>query len=211
MQSFDRLESEVRSYCRHFPRVFARAAGSRLIAEDGREYVDFLAGAGVLNYGHNDPVLKRHLIRYLEEDGIAHGLDMATSAKRAFMVAFDEVVLRPRRLEYKLQFPGPGGATAVEAALKLARRVTGRRNVIAFTNGFHGMSLGALAVTSNARARAAANASLPDVTILPYDGRLGPGVDTLEPIGRRRANSRRRSPAIAPLRRTPSVRSGDRQ
>lgn len=185
MQSFDRLESEVRSYCRHFPRVFARAAGSRLIAEDGREYVDFLAGAGVLNYGHNDPVLKRHLIRYLEEDGIAHGLDMATSAKRAFMVAFDEVVLRPRRLEYKLQFPGPGGATAVEAALKLARRVTGRRNVIAFTNGFHGMSLGALAVTSNARARAAANASLPDVTILPYDGRLGPGVDTLEPIGRR--------------------------
>lgn len=58
---------------------------------------------------------------------------MATRAKREFLLAFEEVVLRPRRLEYRLQFPGPGGANAVEAALKLARKATGRHGVVAFT------------------------------------------------------------------------------
>jgi diaminobutyrate-2-oxoglutarate transaminase len=184
VQTFERLESEVRSYCRHFPRVFVTAAGSRLVDEDGREYVDFLAGAGTLNYGHNDPAMKRRLIRYLEADGITHGLDMATAAKRGFLDAFDQVILRPRGLEYRLQFPGPGGANAVEAALKLARKVTGRQGVIAFTGGFHGMTLGALAVSSNLRARAGAYASLPDVTIMPFDGYLGPDVDTLDVLER---------------------------
>jgi diaminobutyrate-2-oxoglutarate transaminase len=184
VEPFERLESEVRSYCRHFPRVFATARGTRLIDEDGREYVDFLAGAGVLNYGHNDPRLKQRLIEYLAEDGITHGLDMATTAKAAFLEAFDEVVLRPRGLEYRLQFPGPGGANAVEAALKLARKVTGRRGVVAFTNGFHGMTLGALAVSGNLRARAGAGAPLHDATIMPFDGYLGPDVDTLDVLER---------------------------
>jgi diaminobutyrate-2-oxoglutarate transaminase len=179
VNTFERLESEVRSYCRSFPCVFERAAGSRLTDEDGREYVDFLAGAGTLNYGHNEPRLKARLIDYLEAGGITHGLDMATSAKRGFLEAFEEVILQPRGLEYKLQFPGPGGANAVEAALKLARKVTGRHGVVAFTNGFHGMTLGALAVSSNLRARAAANASLPDAAIMPFDGSLGRDIDTL--------------------------------
>jgi diaminobutyrate-2-oxoglutarate transaminase len=184
VETFERLESEVRSYCRHFPRVFAKAIGSRLIAENGRVYVDFLAGAGVLNYGHNNPRLKRRLIEYLEADGIAHGLDMATSAKRDFLETFDEVILQPRGLEYKLQFPGPGGANAVEAALKLARKVTGRHGVIAFTNGFHGMTLGALAVSSNLRARAGAYVDLQNATIMPFDGFLGRDVDTLDVLER---------------------------
>lgn len=184
MKTFERLESEVRSYCRQFPCVFTRAVGSRLIAEDGREFIDFLAGAGVLNYGHNNPRLKRHLLEYLEQDSITHGLDMATTAKRSFLETFDEVILRPRRLEYKLQFPGPGGANAVEAALKLARKVTGRQNVIAFTGGFHGMTLGALAVSSSMGARAGAAVGLHDTTIMPFDGFLGPGVDTLAVLER---------------------------
>jgi diaminobutyrate-2-oxoglutarate transaminase len=180
METFERLESEVRSYCRHFPRVFEKAIDSRLIAEDGREYVDFLAGAGVLNYGHNNPRLRQRLVEYLTEDGITHSLDIATSAKRAFLEAFDEVILGPRGLQYKLQFPGPGGANAVEAALKLARKVTGRSRVVAFTNGFHGMTLGALAVTGNLSARAGAHVGLPDATIMPFDGFLGRDVDTLD-------------------------------
>jgi diaminobutyrate-2-oxoglutarate transaminase len=188
VQTFERLESEVRSYCRSFPRVFEKATGSRLIAEDGREYVDFLAGAGTLNYGHNEPRIKQRLIEYLESDAITHGLDMATTAKRSFLEAFDEVILQPRGLEYKLQFPGPGGASAVEAALKLARKVTGRRRVLAFTNGFHGMSLGALAVTGNLRARAAAGVDLDDVTIMPFDGYHGPEVDTLDLLERHLAD-----------------------
>jgi diaminobutyrate-2-oxoglutarate transaminase len=184
MKTFERLESEVRSYCRQFPCVFTKATGSRLLAEDGREFVDFLAGAGVLNYGHSNLLLKQRLIEYLEEDAITHALDMATAAKRSFLDQFDEVILRPRGLEYKLQFPGPGGANAVEAALKLARKATGRRGVIAFTNGFHGMTLGALAVSGNRRARAAAHAGLHDATVMPFDGFLGPDVDTLDVLER---------------------------
>jgi diaminobutyrate-2-oxoglutarate transaminase len=172
MDTFERLESEVRSYCRHFPAVFTRAAGSRLWAEDGRSYVDFLSGAGALNYGHNHPVLKRRLLDYLAGDRIVHALDLSTAAKRDFLETFETVILRPRGLDYKVQFPGPGGTQAVEAALKLARKATGRRRVIAFSGAFHGMTLGALAVNGRPDRRAIAGADERDATILPFDGSL---------------------------------------
>ena len=177
---FDRRESEVRGYIRAFPTVFDRAHGSTLVDADGHEYLDFFAGAGVLNYGHNNPVLTRALIEYLERGGILHGLDMATSAKKAFIEAFGRLVLEPRGLDHKLQFTGPTGANAVEAALKVARQATGRSNVVAFTNGFHGLSLGALAATGNSHYRAAAGVGLDDIARLPFDGYLGADVDTLD-------------------------------
>jgi len=177
---FDRRESEVRGYIRAFPTVFDRAVGSTLIDADGREYLDFFAGAGVLNYGHNNPVLVRALVEYLERGGILHGLDMATSAKKAFIEAFERFVLEPRGFDHKLQFTGPTGANAVEAALKVARQATGRSTVVAFTNGFHGLSLGALAATGNSHYRGAAGVGLDDIARLPYDGYLGPDVDTLD-------------------------------
>jgi diaminobutyrate-2-oxoglutarate transaminase len=180
LEVFDRRESEVRGYVRAFPTVFDRAVGSTLIGEDGREYLDFFAGAGVLNYGHNNPLFTRALIEYLEHDGIIHGLDMATSAKKAFIEAFERLVLEPRGLDHKLQFTGPTGANAVEAALKVARQATGRTNVIAFTNAFHGLSIGALAATGNSHYRGAAGITLDNVTRLPYDGYLGAEVDTLD-------------------------------
>jgi diaminobutyrate-2-oxoglutarate transaminase len=177
---FDRRESEVRGYVRAFPTVFDRATGSRLIDADGREYLDFFAGAGVLNYGHNNPAFTRALIEYLERDGIIHGLDMATSAKRAFIEAFERLVLEPRGLDHKLQFTGPTGANAVEAALKVARQATGRSTVVAFTNAFHGLSMGALAATGNSHYRSAAGVGLDDIARMPYDGYLGAEVDTLD-------------------------------
>lgn len=177
---FDRRESEVRGYIRSFPTVFDRAAGSTLVDADGREYLDFFAGAGVLNYGHNNPAFTRALIEYLERDGIIHGLDMATSAKKSFIEAFELLVLAPRGLDHKLQFTGPTGANAVEAALKVARQATGRSTVVAFTNAFHGLSLGSLAATGNSHYRAAAGVGLDDVVRLPYDGYLGEAVDTLD-------------------------------
>lgn len=177
---FDRRESEVRGYVRAFPTVFDRASGSTLVDADGREYLDFFAGAGVLNYGHNNPVFTRALIEYLERDGIIHGLDMATSAKRAFIEAFERYVLEPRGLDHKLQFTGPTGANAVEAALKVARQATGRTTVVAFTNAFHGLSVGALAATGNSTYREAAGMPLDNVTRLPFDGYLGAEVDTLD-------------------------------
>jgi diaminobutyrate-2-oxoglutarate transaminase len=176
---FDRLESTVRSYCRSFPAVFDRARGSHLYDTTGRAYIDLFCGAGTLNYGHNEPTLKRALIDYLEHDGVLHALDMSTRAKGAFLEQLDATVLAPRGLSYKVQFTGPTGANAVEAALKLARKITGRRQVVAFTNAYHGLSLGALAVTANASYRGEAFVNRADVAFVPYDGYLGPAVDTM--------------------------------
>ena len=169
---FETLESEVRSYCRGWPTVFDRASGSHVYDEDGHAYLDFFSGAGALNYGHNNPVLKRALLDYLERDGLTHGLDMSTTAKRAFLETFRDVVLRPRGLDHKVMFPGPTGTNAVEAALKLARKVKGRESIISFTNAFHGMSLGALAVTGNAFKRAGAGIPLVHGTPMPFDDYL---------------------------------------
>jgi diaminobutyrate-2-oxoglutarate transaminase len=175
MTVFDELESEVRSYSRLWPVVFDRAQGSRLFSEDGRPYLDFFAGAGALNYGHNNAFLKQALVDYIVRDGVSHALDMSTVAKRDFLETFQDVVLTPRELRYKVAFPGPGGANAVEAALKLARRVTGRQSVVSFTNSYHGMTLGALAVSGNVTKRAAAGVALTLTTAIPYDGYPGIG------------------------------------
>ncbi|GJM05394.1 MAG: diaminobutyrate--2-oxoglutarate transaminase [marine bacterium B5-7] len=178
MKIFNEIESEVQSYARAFPRVFHKAQHEFLYDEDGNEYLDFLAGAGTLNYGHNNPVFKEKLLEYIHEDGITHGLDLHTKAKGEFMEAFNEKILKPRELNYVMQFTGPTGTNAVEAALKLARNVTGRENIVTFTNGFHGVSLGALATTGNSHHRNAAGVSLNGASTLPYDGYLGDGIDT---------------------------------
>ncbi|MFT5429399.1 MAG: diaminobutyrate-2-oxoglutarate transaminase [Myxococcota bacterium] len=178
--SIERLESEVRSYCRAFPTVFTRAEGATLHAENGRTYIDFFAGAGALNYGHNHPALRERLLEYIARGGITHSLDMATEAKVEFLDAFEKHVLLPRDLKYKVMFPGPTGTNAVEAALKLARKVTGRTDVIAFTNAFHGMTLGSLALTGNASKRGGAGLPLGNVTRMPFDGFHGPDVDTID-------------------------------
>ena len=99
-------------------------------------------------------------MEYLASGGVLHSLDMTTRAKVDFLERLRDVILRPRGLDYKVQFPGPTGTNAVEAALKLARKVTGRRTVVAFSNGFHGMTLGSLAVTANPSKRAGAGVPL---------------------------------------------------
>lgn len=179
LEIFDRMESEVRGYVRSFPVIFSQAKGSLLIDESGKEYVDFFSGAGTLNYGHNNPVLKNKLIEYLDTDGVVHGLDMATSAKKYFMETVERVLFKPRNWEYTLQFTGPTGTNAVEAALKLARMVKGRQNIVSFTHGFHGVSSGSLAATANSKFRNAAGVSLGNTTFMPFDGYFGPDVNTM--------------------------------
>lgn len=83
-------------------------------------------------------------------------------------------------MKYRFQFTGPTGANAIEADLKLSRKVTGRQNIVSFTHGYHGLSLGAVAATSNRFHRAASGVSLSGVTFMPYDGYLGPSVDTAD-------------------------------
>ncbi|CCJ50305.1 diaminobutyrate--2-oxoglutarate transaminase [Bordetella parapertussis] len=184
LKIFDRMESEVRGYIRSFPVIFSQARGSLLIDEEGNEYIDFFSGAGTLNYGHNNPFFKERLLEYLHSDGVVHGLDMATSAKKRFLETVDRVLLKPRNWQYTLQFTGPTGTNAVEAALKLARQVKGRSNIISFTHGFHGVSGGSLAATANAKFRDAAGVSLGNTTFMPYDGYFGSDVDTIAYIER---------------------------
>lgn len=166
---FENHESTIRGYCRAYPTVFASASNARQTAEDGTSYLDFFAGAGVLNFGHNNPKMKRAMIDFLEADGVTHSLDTYTTTKREFIRRFHEVVLEPRGMDHRLQFMGPTGANAVEAALKLARLSTGRREIVAFSHGFHGMSLGALAATANHAFRQWAGVPLNDVLRLPFE------------------------------------------
>lgn len=184
MSITERMESNVRSYCRSFPTRFSQASGAIITDDKGRDYIDFLAGAGTLNYGHNHPILKEALSEYIENDGILHGLDMTTVAKEKFLRSFECNILRPRNLRYKVQFTGPTGTNAVEAALKIARKVTGRHNVIAFTNGFHGVTTGSLACTANSHFRNASGLPLQGVQFAPYDGYLGEDIDTTEVLSK---------------------------
>jgi diaminobutyrate-2-oxoglutarate transaminase len=181
---FVQYESNVRSYARAFPGLFNHALGTELWDVRGRRYLDFLAGAGSLNYGHNNPVLKDALIAYIQGNSISHSLDLHTLAKESFLEAMRDVILIPRGYDYVVQFTGPTGANAVEAALKIARKVTGRCNVIHFTNSFHGVSMGALSVTGAHYFRAAAGVALHGATPMPFDGYFGSEVDTLAYVDR---------------------------
>ncbi|MDK3074591.1 diaminobutyrate--2-oxoglutarate transaminase [Sedimentitalea sp. JM2-8] len=177
---FERRESEARSYCRGFNRVFETARGSEITDTGGNTFIDFLAGCSSLNYGHNDPDMKTALIAHMIDDGLTHGLDLHTDTKAEFLDAFETHILKPRDMDHKVMFTGPTGANAVEAALKLARKVTGRSNIVAFTNGFHGVTMGALAATGNGYHRGGAHAELSGVTRLPFDGYMGPETDTAD-------------------------------
>ena len=147
---------------------------------EGRSYIDFLAGCSSLNYGHNDPDMKAALVEHIAGDGLAHALDLHTDTKADFLTAFEEHILKPRGMDHRVMFTGPTGANAVEAAMKMARKATGRTNIIAFTNGFHGVTLGALSATGNGYHRGGAGVSLDGVTRMPYDGYMGEDTDTTE-------------------------------
>lgn len=180
MEIFNQRESQIRSYIRSFPTVFEKAKGAMLYDEQGNEYIDFFAGAGVMNYGHNNDAINQAMISYLQNDGLVHGLDLGTSAKKRFLQTFNDTILSPRKLAYKIQFTGPTGTNAIESALKLARKVTGRSNIISFTNGYHGLTLGALAHTGNIAYRNQAYVSRSNASFMPFDGYFGPDVNTID-------------------------------
>jgi len=178
METIKRLESEVRTYSRSFPVDFNTAKDAFLFDSEGTRYIDFFAGAGTLNYGHNNELMKEKIMEYIQNDGIVHGLDMSTVAKENLLNKLESIILKPRNLDYKVQFTGPTGTNAVEAALKLAKMVKKRSNVISFTNGYHGLTMGSMSVTANAYYRDEAFINRSDVSFLPYDGYFGKNVNT---------------------------------
>ncbi|MDM9379455.1 diaminobutyrate--2-oxoglutarate transaminase [Chlorogloeopsis sp. ULAP01] len=182
MNIFEKCESNVRSYCRNFPDIFHRAKGSIIYSDSGKEYIDFFAGAGALNYGHNHDYIKQKVISYLDADGIAHALDMYTSAKEKFLSKFNEVILSTQKLDYRIQFCGPTGTNAVEAALKLARKVKQRSGIFSFMGAYHGMTLGSLSISGNIGIRSGANGTSSNVTFMPYPYGFMASFDTIEYI-----------------------------
>ncbi|MFX4263245.1 aspartate aminotransferase family protein [Pelotomaculum propionicicum] len=165
---FEKNESNVRSYCRVFPVKFERAQNAVIISSNGVRYIDFFAGAGAMNFGHNNPYIKSKILEYLEMDNIIHALDMYTVEKEKFLITFINNILSPKGLDYKIMFCGPTGTNAVEAALKLVRKNKKRSNVIAFSGAFHGMSLGSLAITSDSFSRAGGGVPLNNTIFAPY-------------------------------------------
>ncbi|AFT89953.1 diaminobutyrate--2-oxoglutarate transaminase [Paraburkholderia phenoliruptrix] len=179
IEKLTELESNVRTYSRAFPVVFCKARGAEIYSVDGRRYIDFLAGAGALNYGHNHPALKESIIEYLRGDNLVHSLDLWTTAKYTYLDTFDRLILKTRRLDYKVHLTGPTGTNAVEAAIRLARKIKKRSTIVSFTNGFHGITMGSLALTGNAKFRSAAGLPSMGNAFMPFDNYFGKGVDTL--------------------------------
>lgn len=176
---FEEYESVVRSYPRSFPTTFTKAKGSCMYDSEGREFIDFFDGAGALNYGHNNDYIKDRVIDYLREDGILHALDMQTVPKAEFIETFETKVLKPRGLDYKIMFCGPTGTNSIEAALKLSRKVKSRPTVWAMMGCFHGMTLGALSLTSQREDRAGAGLPLNNVVHIPAPY-MFPELDTIK-------------------------------
>lgn len=170
-------ESNVNSYGKAFPTVFETAEGEILTDHRGQQYIDFFSGAGALNYGHNHPKLKQDILSFLQKNNVVHCLDMDSAIKKQFLETFDAVILKPRSLPYKVQFCGPTGTNAVEAAVRLSRKVTGRKKVVAFTRSFHGMTATSLALSACCMENQKVNPPQ-EVLFFPYDGFLGEEVNT---------------------------------
>ncbi|MGW6916308.1 diaminobutyrate--2-oxoglutarate transaminase family protein [Kitasatospora sp. NPDC054939] len=164
----ERRESAARTYARNLPVAPATAAGAVVTGVDGRTYLDCLAGAGSLALGHNHPEVVAALQQTLGSGALLHALDMITPQKDSFTTELLHRLPGELRDRARLHFCGPAGTDAVEAALKLARHATGRRGVVAFTGAYHGMTLGAAAVSGPEEMRTGGPADAQPVTRLPY-------------------------------------------
>lgn len=161
-------ESSARTYARTFATVFTRGQGSCLYDADGRRYIDCLAAAGTLALGHNPPVVTEAVRAFLDSGAVQQALDLCTPAKHAFIEELMACLPDEFARTAKIQFCGPTGSDAVEAAIKLFKTVTGRRTLLCFQGGYHGMTAGALSLTGNLTAKQHVPALMPDVVALPF-------------------------------------------
>ncbi|WP_343245109.1 diaminobutyrate--2-oxoglutarate transaminase family protein [Streptomyces sp. SID14478] len=144
-------ESAARTYARALPIVPVRARGLTIEGADGRRYLDCLSGAGTLALGHNHPVVLEAIRKVLDSGAPLHVLDLATPVKDAFTTELFRTLPRGLADRARIQFCGPAGTDAVEAALKLVRTATGRTGLLAFTGAYHGMTAGALEASGGAQ------------------------------------------------------------
>lgn len=156
-------ESSMVSYPKGMPMAIERAKGATIEDVDGNLYVDFFGGAGVMNVGHSNPAVVDAAVKQLSE--LTHALDFPTPSRRRLVEKL--VPLLPKELS-RVSFGGPTGSDAVESAVKLAKYVTKRHPVIAFEGSYHGMTAGALSLTSGRYFREPFLPLLPEVHFVPY-------------------------------------------
>ncbi|MCA1682488.1 MAG: diaminobutyrate--2-oxoglutarate transaminase family protein [Actinobacteria bacterium] len=159
-------ESSVRSYPRKLPIAIRRGVGSYVEDLDGNVFIDFLNGAGALPLGHGHPEVLDAIQRQLPE--LTHGLDFPTEIRDEFIAAQLSMLPEEMRDCTKIQFCGPSGADAVDAALKLCKTATGRSEIIAFQGAFHGCSHAALSVTGQLAQKERIANRVPGVHFFPY-------------------------------------------
>ncbi|HLX19988.1 MAG TPA: diaminobutyrate--2-oxoglutarate transaminase family protein [Gaiellaceae bacterium] len=162
-------ESNARTYPRRLPIGIARAQGSYIEDVDGNVFIDFLTGAGVLALGHNHPEVVEAVERQLHV--LVHGLDFPTPLKDEFVELQLSLLPESMRNRMKIQFCGPAGANAVDAALKLCKTATGRGEIVAFQGAFHGSTHSAMAVTGLVSQKAPIANAMPGVHFFPYPRR----------------------------------------
>ena len=160
------IEGSVVSYPRSIPLAFKRAKGAIIEDADGNRFIDFFAGAGVLNVGHSNEDVLAYAAAQQQE--LIHCLDFPTENKMSAIRKILGSLPEALRDQYKVSFGGPTGSDAVEAAIKLAKLKTGRDTIIAFAGGYHGMTSGALALTSNVGFREKLPSLIPNVHYVPY-------------------------------------------
>ena len=167
MELSNNLESNARTYIRKFPVVFETGLGVYLTDEKGHQYFDCLACAGALPLGHNHKVFRKAVYDYIDSGLPQQMLDLMTPAKFNYITEIQQWF--PTEMEhYKIQFCGPSGSDAVEAALKLCRIATGRQNIISFSGGFHGQTLGALLCMGNKKVKNVMGLTNMNTHCLPY-------------------------------------------
>lgn len=162
------LESNARSYPRRLPIAIARAEGIYVEDTDGRRYIDCLGGAGALVLGHRHPAVVEALQGAVADGVPWQTLDLTTPVKDTFVRGLFESLPQKFAASARIQFCGPSGADAIEAAVKLVKTATGRRSILAFHGAYHGMTHGALALTGEIGPKLAVAGLMPDVHFLPF-------------------------------------------
>ncbi|AOH57340.1 diaminobutyrate--2-oxoglutarate transaminase [Peribacillus muralis] len=161
-------ESNARSYPRRLPMAIEKAEGIYLTDMDGKKYIDFLAGAGTLALGHNHPAVLEEMEKVLKNKSPLHTLDFTTPIKEQFIDEIFEWLPEEFRKNAKIQFCGPTGGDAIEAALKLVKTATGNRGILSFQGAYHGATHATMSISGNTKPKEKVQGLMPDVQFLPY-------------------------------------------
>lgn len=163
-----KIESNARTYANSIDKVIVKGLGSYVYDENGKEYLDLLNCAGALALGHNNPFIVSKLQDFLSSNGILQSLDITTPVKEKFLSSLLEFLPPNISKRCKVQFCGPTGSDAAEAAIKLFKTATGRNTILSFSGGYHGMTIGSLSLMGNLMAKTKVTGLMPDVHFLPY-------------------------------------------